>query len=139
MLIALQSGGDLGSNRLAQQQFGFAKARNPRADTVDTRSREEKASSDPRLWYLMGLILADLGAFGEARLVYRQALARLPMSCFGHVVHFNLACLQANLPGEAAEAAALRELKEFRRYCRGLQGMRLGGSTLTCDLCGAAQ
>jgi tetratricopeptide (TPR) repeat protein len=139
IVTALQ-GGDSGPNRLAQQQFGFARAHNPRAEYIDTRSRDEKAAADPRLWYLMGRILADLGAYSEARLIYRQVLARLPMSCFGHVAHFNLACLQANQPGEAAKAGALRELKEFRRHCRGLRGLCVGGvPKLTCELCGAPQ
>lgn len=140
MLAALH-GGDSGPNRLAQQQFGYAKAHNPHADwSADLRSRDDKAAADPRLWYLMGLILADLGAFEEARQIFRRVLARLPMSCFGHIVHFNLACLQANQPGDAAKAGALRELKEFRRHCRSLQGLRVGGiPSLSCELCGAPQ
>lgn len=143
-MIAALEGNETGRNSRSLQQFGFARAHNPHADwSADLRTPQEKAGADPRLWYLMGLILADLGAFDEARLIYRQVLARLPMSCFSHVAHFNLACLQANQQGEAAKAGALRELKEFRRQCRSLQGFHVSsdgsGPTLTCELCGAPQ
>jgi len=130
-------------NRLSLQQFGCAKAQNPRATCVDPRSHAERAAADPRIWYLLGLVLCELGAFGEARLMYRQALSRLPMAYFSHAVHFNLACIQALDPGEGARKGALRELKEFRRCCRTLQASPLAvqdgssGEIGLCKLCGA--
>jgi len=130
-------------NRLSLQQFGCARAQNPRAGHVDPRSHAERAAADPRIWYLLGLVLCELGAFEEARLMYRQALGRLPMAYFSHAVHFNLACIQALQPGEAARAAALRELREFRRCCRSLQGSPLAmqedafAEVSVCKLCGA--
>jgi len=176
LCIALEGAGDRGANRLAQQQFAFARSHNPRSGwAADVRSREEKAAADPRLWYLMGLILIDraqlkyqqndlIGAredFNGAQLKYRQTLSRLPMSCFGHIVHFNLACLQAYescaeaaraeaakgeatkatavKSSEAASVAALRELKEFRRHCCAMQGLRVGEPALAlCELCGVS-
>jgi len=168
ILAPLRSNHNSGSNHLSQQQFGFAKTYNPRGMSVDLRTMEDKAAVDPRFWYLLGLILCDLRSFREARLVYRQVLSRLPMSCFGHVVHYNLACLQAlqaedasreaslleasALSGceagkvaalrkraEAAKVAALRDLKEFRRHCRALQSMGRSRSISSCELCGAPQ
>jgi hypothetical protein len=101
-----------GSNHLSQQQFGFAKTYNPRSMSADLRTIEEKAAVDPRLWYLLGLILCDLRLFREARLVYRQVLSRLPMSCFGHVVHYNLACLQSLQAEDASREASHLEASQ---------------------------
>lgn len=111
---------------------------------VGLQASEEWAATDPRLWYLLFLILSKLGAFAQARTVYRQALGRLPMAYFGHVVHFNLACLHATEQQDAApvadraRAAAWRELLECRRHCRSFQQpVKQGLGTHACDLCGA--
>lgn len=97
------------------------------------------AARDPRLWYLLGLILCDLGSFAEAKQVYRQVLSHLPMAQFGHVVHFNLALLQVRRSSdEAARAGAARELWEFRRRCRSLRALEDSNSeNRRCELCGA--
>lgn len=139
LLAALEGAGGSAPNALSKQQFGFARTRNPKVAWVDPRSREECAASDPRVWYLLGLVLCDLGAFREACHVYRQALARLPAAYFGHVVHFNLAGILARQPGEANQTSALRELKEFRRHCSGLQGLSgTAGGAGACALCGSS-
>jgi len=130
---------------LAKQQFAYLQARNPLASRTESWLHEDRASSDPRIWFLLGVVLCDMGALADARLCYRKVLERLPMACFRHVVHFNLAVLQAGFPGESSKNAALRELKEFRRCCQSLQGMPFDGANQAadarcssrCDLCGA--
>lgn len=131
-LLAVLENGNRLNRQQPRQQFGGS-------------PEEEGAAADPRLWYLLGLILCDLGDLTDAQVAYRQALSRLPVVNFGHVTHFNLACLQAAHLGEVACAAAVRELREFRRHCRGLWGnvpshqrdgsRRQGGRP--CSLCGA--
>ena len=83
-----------------RQQFNHARAFNSKSGEAEPRSRGECAATDPRLWYLLGLVLCDLGSYAEAQKVYRQVLRSLPMAYFGHVVHFNLACIQAAQTGE---------------------------------------
>merc|ERR1719277_2552997 len=107
LLAALEAAGEAvhGRNRLARQQFGAARIQNPRSDEVDPRSHAERAAADPRIWYLLGLVLCDLGAYSDARIIYRQVLSRLPMASFAHVVHFNRACIHAVLPGEKSRTS----------------------------------
>lgn len=152
LLVALEGFGDPASCR-ARSQFTAARSRNPHSSNTDGRGpdRPDQAADDPRLRYLLGLILCDLNAFAEARNVYRQVLGRLPMAYFGHVAHFNLACVHVMQKGEAAQAAALRELREFRRHCCSFQGRAsripsasnvdgtraasVGGASARCRLC----
>ncbi|CAK9105723.1 unnamed protein product [Durusdinium trenchii] len=79
---------------------------------------------DPRVWYLLGLVLCDLGSFEEARKVYRQALCRLPMYYFSHVVHFNLALLRARDADAAACCASAQQVVDLRRSCAALRAPR---------------
>ncbi|CAJ1420390.1 unnamed protein product [Effrenium voratum] len=95
---------------------------------------ETGVSADPRVWYLLGLVLCDLGSFEEARQVYRQALCRLPMYYFAHVVHFNLALLRSRQRDSGAAAASCSALLELRRCCRALR--RQEGPGEACWICG---
>lgn len=82
------------------------------------RARPQRSmAKDPRVWYLLGLLLCDLGSFEEARKAYRQALCRLPMYYFSHVVHFNLALLRSRDADAGACAASASALRELRRCC----------------------
>lgn len=99
-----------------------------------------RSGGDPRIWYLLGLVQCDLGDFAEARRIYRQALARLPAGAFAAPIHYNLALVHAVQIGPAARAAALGELREFRRICRSIRGGAAAPSHQTaCELCGAMQ
>jgi len=134
-----------GRSYIGQQQYKHMQAQNPLSGVVDRRTCEDRAAADPRIWYLLGLVLCDLGALADARLCYRKVLERLPMSNFRHIVYFNLAILQVGMPGEASRRAALTELWEFRRCCTSLQGIPPIEATISaharhccrCDLCGA--
>lgn len=131
-----------------QRQFGTARMQNPSVLKLESKEQFSvaDASTDPRLWYLMGLVLCGLGAFAEARNAYAEVLSRLPMAYFAHVVHFNIACIHARAPsaftiGSASRVAAFTELKEFRRCCRGNQIPSNSSNTSDgrecCLLCGA--
>lgn len=119
------------------QKFRMPRPRKP-GEEVGHDLERDQATNDPRLWYLLGLVLAEMGEFSEAKRAYRQALSRLPARLFAAPMHFNLASLEAVQPGEASRAAALRELKEFRRLCRAFEGPP-GGNMRSepCELCGA--
>ncbi|CAE7948214.1 Ttn, partial [Symbiodinium sp. KB8] len=85
--------------------------------------RRAGSSSDPRMWYLLGLVMCSLGSESEGRQAYRQALSLLPKGLFAHAVYFNSALIysrDAMAGNSAAEAAAKRALHEFRRCCRGM-------------------
>lgn len=141
LLAALGVGGKVGIGfhaDLGVRQFDAAHPSTHAA--IKSQSRAEEAATDARLWYLLGLVLCDLNAFKEARLIYQQVLGRLPMAYFGHVVHFNLACIYAAQPGASARTAALRELKAFRRCCSMVSfQVDVGAGGGRCELCGAAQ
>lgn len=89
---------------------------------------------DPRVWYLLGLVLCDLGSFEEARKAYRQSLGRLPMYYFSHVVHFNLALLRSRDGDPGACAATAAALRELRRCCGTLRPRNQFEKT--CWICG---
>lgn len=145
LLAALEVPARNGGLASAIRSFGHAKTMNPRAPRhpMEAEAPVDEAAADPRVWYLLGLVLSDLGSLADARQVYRQVLRRLPACVFSIVVHFNLACVEAQQAGRAARATALRELKELRRLCRGFHP---GCETLTavsgasashaCELCG---
>jgi len=94
----------------------------PRGQKKSKEGPERRpASSDPRIWYLLGLVMCSLGSESEGRQAYRQALALLPKGLFAHAVYFNSALIysrDAMAGNSAAEAAAKRALHEFRRCCR---------------------
>ncbi|CAE7023893.1 unnamed protein product [Symbiodinium sp. CCMP2456] len=96
----------------------------PRGQKKSKEGQQRRpASSDPRMWYLLGLVMCSLGSEAEGRQAYRQALSLLPKGLFAHVVYFNSALIysrDAMAGNSAAEAAAKRALHEFRRCCRGM-------------------
>jgi len=62
----------------------------PRGQKKSKEGPERRpASSDPRIWYLLGLVMCSLGSESEGRQAYRQALALLPKGLFAHAVYFN--------------------------------------------------
>ncbi|CAE7225353.1 fhaB [Symbiodinium natans] len=117
--------------------------RGPRGASKKPKTDPEQravSAPDPRVWYLLGLVMCSLGSPEEGRHAYRQALCHLPMGIFAHAVHFNSALIHsrsATAGNSAAEAAAKRALHEFRRCCRGMLGRRdeMDGGR-SCKLCG---